>query len=178
MSETFTIVHDSIRDDAIYTPSEIGHIVKVSAERVTKAIKNGRIPARRFGRSMLRVQGIDARRWAEAGVPCDRHVNAAVIRSLISKHGDNDGLIYFVRSAQFVKVGFTTELSNRLMALNCHNPMPIEVLGVVGGSISAEKAIHALLRDRKQKLEWFRLDAELTAVILELCAISQPQEAA
>ncbi len=61
-----TIIHDVIRDDANYTPSEIAVLMKCSTSTVRRAIKDGRLRARRHGDRLLIVKGADANRWIES----------------------------------------------------------------------------------------------------------------
>lgn len=57
------IIHDTVCDEAIYTPAEIAAIAKCSASKVREEIKRGNLRAFRFGERLIRIKGSEARRW-------------------------------------------------------------------------------------------------------------------
>jgi excisionase family DNA binding protein len=66
-----TIVHDAIRDEAIYTPHEIARLTKCSASTVRRAIKTKRLRARRNGERLLIIRGADANQWVNSFASTD-----------------------------------------------------------------------------------------------------------
>ena len=67
-------------------------------------------------------------------------------------------LVYFVRSGDFVKVGFTNNLPSRLGTLQTGSPYRIEVLGICEGSRQDEKDLHGYLERHRVGGEWFKLN--------------------
>ena len=66
-----TIVHDAIRDEAIYTPYEIARLTKCSASTVRRAIKTKKLRARRHGERLLVIRGADANQWVNSFTSTD-----------------------------------------------------------------------------------------------------------
>lgn len=117
------------------------------------------------------------------GLPiCDRHIakvyrlatmiiNDATPRVAVADEPrrmpkmDTDGAIYFIRLGSLVKIGFTTNLAQRLK----HLPFE-EVLGVTTGSMRDEKALHARFAHLRQHGEWFRQGPDLLGHIESLAA--------
>jgi hypothetical protein len=71
---------------------------------------------------------------------------------------DKIGWLYFVASEEqdAVKIGFTDDLYMRLKSIQTGNPAELTLLAKVRGTLGAEKALHALLRPYRIRLEWFR----------------------
>jgi len=57
------IIHDVIRDEAIYTPTEVALLVKCSPSYVRRAIQDRNLVAFKFGGRLLRIKGIEAKKW-------------------------------------------------------------------------------------------------------------------
>jgi hypothetical protein len=68
---------------------------------------------------------------------------------------ERDGVVYFVRFQNLVKIGFTTNLPSRMVAIP-HE----EVLGTVAGTLADEKRCHAAFAHLRVKGEWFRPETE------------------
>lgn len=108
------------------------------------------------------------------GLPiCDRHIakvyrlatmlindampQAAIVNEVVRMPKmDTAGAIYFIRLGSLVKIGFTTNLAQRLK----HLPHE-EVLAVRTGSMRDEKALHAQFAHLRQHGEWFRQGPDL-----------------
>lgn len=108
---------------------------------------------------------------------CDRHA-VKVYRSVAATLADLDpdtpaafvsrgkadvgrstrnGLVYFIRFSDRVKIGFTTDLAARL------NDLPYdEVLVTVPGTMHDEKALHRRFAEHRVHREWFILVPEIT----------------
>lgn len=73
-----------------------------------------------------------------------------------------DGVVYYIRRGDYVKIGTTTRLRNRMRDL-----MPDEVLAVEPGSYSLEGALHAQFAASRLRpsCEYFRLTDDLRAHI-------------
>lgn len=66
------------------------------------------------------------------------------------------GCIYFIRFGGLVKIGFTTNLVQRLKALP-HE----ELLGIKPGTMADEKALHGRFAHLRRTGEWFNPEREL-----------------
>jgi hypothetical protein len=79
------------------------------------------------------------------------------------------GTVYFIRCGDWIKIGWTGDLTRRLRAFETHCP-PFEVLGVIEHQTTfTEGELHrrfASIRcDRGSGREWFRADLELLSHI-------------
>lgn len=72
-------------------------------------------------------------------------------------------LVYYIRFGDRVKIGFTTNLSERLKAIP-HD----EVLATETGTLSDERARHAEFAALRVKGEWFRYEEPLVSHINSL----------
>jgi hypothetical protein len=117
------------------------------------------------------------------GLPiCDRHIakvyrlatmliNDAIPQAAVVNESsrmpkmDTRGAIYFIRLGSLVKIGFTTNLAQRLK----HVPHE-EVLAVTTGSMRDEKALHAQFAHLRQYGEWFRQGPDLLGHIESLAS--------
>ena len=77
------------------------------------------------------------------------------------------GQIYFVqaRTSQSIKIGFSKRPEARLKALATGAPEPIELLGSIVGTPSAERALHKRFDHLRISGEWFENDPELIGYI-------------
>jgi hypothetical protein len=72
--------------------------------------------------------------------------------------------VYFVqagdpddRGLALVKIGFTTDIEQRIRQLQTASPHPLKVLAKVIGTPKIESFFHAVLRSSHVRGEWFRL---------------------
>lgn len=77
------------------------------------------------------------------------------------------GAIYFVQgiTSRRIKIGFSTNILNRLEALGTSCPEQLRLLGAISGTMAAERALHARFASFRVKGEWFENRAELVAYI-------------
>lgn len=81
---------------------------------------------------------------------------------------DVDGVVYFVRAGEFVKIGFTTGCPfERMAALQTANPVRLELMGTCPGGRCVEQLLHQNLSHARTEGEWFRLDDAKVGVFLE-----------
>lgn len=66
------------------------------------------------------------------------------------------GLVYFIQFADRIKIGFTTDLDNRLKNLP-HD----RILALVPGTVSTEKQFHNMFKDLRITGEWFAMHRKL-----------------
>ena len=74
-----------------------------------------------------------------------------------------DGLVYFIRFGDRIKIGFTTSLKNRMKGLPYD-----EILALIPGTVSDEKKLHKKFDDIRITGEWFDHDHRLTDFIKTL----------
>lgn len=71
--------------------------------------------------------------------------------------------VYFMKCEQYVKIGSSTDIKERLADLSTGNPFPISILAVLEGSQKTEKELHKKYADYRLKSnsEWFHLSSEI-----------------
>lgn len=75
------------------------------------------------------------------------------------------GLVYFIRFGGLVKIGFTTDLKQRMREVPNE-----EILGTVPGTMEDEKRCHTAFAHLRVKGEWFRPEPDLMAFIADVTA--------
>lgn len=66
-------------------------------------------------------------------------------------------MIYFIKSGEFLKVGYSTDVPKRMKQYATHNPS-FELLYIINGDQKLEKQIQSELSDYHFRLEWFYMD--------------------
>lgn len=85
------------------------------------------------------------------------------------------GVIYFVQSGQFIKIGHSKKWPERLSGLQTGSPMEINVLHVEAGPVSKERALHRTFDRYHYRGEWFHASAELLVFIEQRKDLAIPQ---
>lgn len=68
----------------------------------------------------------------------------------------NKGLhLYIVRSGDYVKIGRTSNIHNRLGQLRAMNPIPIEIIQIINNGGYLEHEYHEIHKDFHHSGEWF-----------------------
>ncbi|MGW3321126.1 GIY-YIG nuclease family protein [Streptomyces virginiae] len=136
----------------IFREYELGDIA-ITDETAAMAVKLGRV---RYQRS-LQERAERERRDAEV-----RHV-VETFRKLLDDHPD--GIVYYVRRGDLVKIGTTTRYDARMRALR-----PDEVLAVEPGSYALEHQRHQEFAacQWSRGSEYFHMNAELKTHVLQL----------
>ncbi len=75
--------------------------------------------------------------------------------------------VYFIRagSGPLVKIGTTTNLGQRLVALQSGQKERLEVIGIINGDRYVEIFLHGLFAQYRETGEWFRYEGELKRYI-------------
>lgn len=77
---------------------------------------------------------------------------------------NNSHFVYIIRGGDSLyKIGFSSNLENRMLAIKSSNPMAEMVMVFVGGA-RLEKRIHTLLFEHRVRGEWFSLTASNLAM--------------
>jgi Meiotically up-regulated gene 113 len=77
------------------------------------------------------------------------------------------GYIYFAKSGQYVKIGFTQNLPGRFMDFAVATPEPHVLVHYEVGTRDEEKAYHQRFAEHRVRGEWFKLSAEIAAFVRE-----------
>ena len=75
-------------------------------------------------------------------------------------------MIYLLKSGKFLKIGFTSNIENRIKQYKTHNP-DILVLSMMEGTREDEKKLHTLCKQWKYDTEWFYYNPKIIDLFLE-----------
>lgn len=73
--------------------------------------------------------------------------------------------VYFIRSLDRVKIGFSADPSSRLMKINADSPHECELLGTIEGDEGVERGLHDRFAAYRVKGEWFLAVPEILDLI-------------
>ena len=76
-------------------------------------------------------------------------------------------VVYFVRSADFVKIGMTCDVDTRLSTLRRANPN-ITLIGIATGGLALERHLHTLFSRYRYYGEWFTACPDILALARQL----------
>jgi hypothetical protein len=78
-------------------------------------------------------------------------------------------IVYILKCNEFYKIGSTSDLRRRLIALRTGNPYPITLIHSYDVPVSSEAALHDLLSEIgcHERGEWFKLSEELLITVLQ-----------
>jgi hypothetical protein len=79
--------------------------------------------------------------------------------------GKREMSVYFIKAGGLIKIGFTRNLSARLLSLQTGNGHQLEQLAVVDGSIRDEGDLRMILAQFRVRGEWFKDCMEVRLVI-------------
>lgn len=76
-------------------------------------------------------------------------------------------MIYFIRSGEFVKIGYTSKgtVDGRLADLQTGSPRELEPLVEVDGDRKVESALHSIFSEERVSGEWFTLSRRLIRTV-------------
>jgi len=79
-------------------------------------------------------------------------------------------MIYFIENIEtkHIKIGFTTDVKNRLGQLQTSSPHELRILTVCEGSDKMEKELHSKFNDSRIKGEWFNPNKDILEYIKSL----------
>ncbi len=78
------------------------------------------------------------------------------------------GFVYFLRADNTVKIGFSTNVKDRLRTIKTGCPENIRIVKVVAGTMRTERMYHERYAEYRLTGEWFDLRGRL-AKYLEMC---------
>jgi len=104
-------------------------------------------------------------RWSPPAIPA--YVIAAensVVRQ-VPESGKHDPVVYFIRNGDRVKIGYTTHLAARLMALSLRRD---SVVLILDGDRRLEAALHTRFASQRiPRTEWFKWDEEIEGFVAQ-----------
>lgn len=84
------------------------------------------------------------------------------------RSADVHGYVYFMRSGDAIKIGFSIQPLKRTDELQIGNPEELELLGTFKGTIRDERSLHDDFSHLEIRREWFRAEQELLEFIEEV----------
>jgi hypothetical protein len=73
--------------------------------------------------------------------------------------------VYFIRSGDMIKIGYSRSPEDRMKALQTSHHTRLELIGVIPGSYQTESRLHRQFRHLKGSGEWFRATPDLLLYI-------------
>ena len=139
-----------------YVTNASAALLDVDPKTVRALVDAGSLRAVRIGKRCLRFDPADVEELRTANAPL-------VPVSASPSAPQVFGAVYFVRSGEFVKIGFTsTPLSVRLKFLQTGNPHKLETIHQVRNvERSFERVMHAQFAHVRHREEWFLADYSL-----------------
>ena len=81
------------------------------------------------------------------------------------------GYIYAIRAGDRVKIGYSAEPAVRFNKIKADSPLPVRLMGVTPGDLTAEAALHQRFVEYRIHGEWFLLKG---AVAEWVCSLDDP----
>jgi hypothetical protein len=79
------------------------------------------------------------------------------------QHKKANGFVYFIQGGDLVKIGYTTNIRQRLYDLQTSAPIDLVLLGLIPGTRALEKEYHKRFAAHRVRGEWF------SAVVVDEC---------
>lgn len=76
--------------------------------------------------------------------------------------------VYFIRSGDLIKIGYTGDLDERKRTLQVNNPTIVEVLKTIPGGYPEEQELHKKFEHLNKQGEWFYAAEELLDFIQKI----------
>lgn len=155
----------------LLTRAEAAQELRVS----TRGLRRLNIPVVRIGRKPLYdKKDLDAFLAKQDAMTATRSKMSPLGQEILDEIGLREDVpraarVYFIRAAQFVKIGYSRNVPQRLDAIRNGSPHNAELIGDIRGDLNTEKAIHRVAKRHRHHREWFSLDMELSVAITELC---------
>lgn len=74
---------------------------------------------------------------------------------------EKDTCVYFIKSGDLIKIGYTGDLEERKRTLQVNNPTVVEVLKTMPGGYLEEQRLHQKFDHLNKQGEWFYSTQEL-----------------
>ena len=90
------------------------------------------------------------------------HLEYRAQRNIRLKHKPSkETCVYFIRSGDMIKIGYTSNIEDRKSSLQTNNPIKIEVLKTIPGGYEEEQELHRKFSHLNKQGEWFFAAKEL-----------------
>ena len=90
-----------------------------------------------------------------------RHEAPLPYTELPGSDPDAPGVVYFLYCAGYIKIGYTTDIKQRLADFHTHSPLPPTLLLTIRGWPEDEERYHQEFAEDRVRREWFHLSLEL-----------------
>ncbi len=78
-------------------------------------------------------------------------------------------MIYFIKAGQYVKIGYTRDITKRMSSIQTGNPLVLELLALIKGNNKKEKQLHYDFSVYHKHGEWFEYTGTLVTFIENIC---------
>lgn len=160
---------------ALWTMQQTADFLGVSMKVLRKHVADGRLAfidvGRGLERSSKRIMPADATRLRDelnplyASIEVRHRLVAEQRQAAADAAGEWLGFVYFIRRADFVKIGFSTDPDARLRQIRMNTPDKLELLLAVPGTMKDERRLHADLKRMRHQGEWFHDGPDVAAAI-------------
>jgi Meiotically up-regulated gene 113 len=98
---------------------------------------------------------------------------------MAARNRSTKGSIYFILDwqSQMIKIGFSTNVSDRLSTLQTATANRLVLLGTRPGSMVEEARIHSMFRDVRKSGEWFEINQSLIEFIDAHTTVTEQRKA-
>lgn len=156
---------------AFVSVAEAAEIAALPVKKLLAACDDGLLRSfgyRRGGRRLIATSDLDL--FVRSG-------RAASVRAKRSWAAPNPKeCVYVIGYDRFIKIGYTTNLEQRLDNLQTACPGKLKVHAILHGGRRLEHALHANFADYRTEGEWFTRAGDLARWITEKCpALFDPQ---
>lgn len=76
-------------------------------------------------------------------------------------------VVYFIGGADMIKIGWSTNVDERLRTMQPHSPVTLVLLATVRGGVALEQQLHERFKKHRAHGEWFRRTPALEDAIEE-----------
>jgi hypothetical protein len=107
-----------------------------------------------------------------------RRIKQTMKKKIVERPLAEEGVVYFVASGDFIKIGFSRSMKSRMQKFFTESPLPAILLHNEPGTFKTEKSLHRQFGHLRAKGEWFRKTQELLDYIEERKRLLTDQEQA
>jgi integrase len=159
-----------------YHPGEVAEMHGISLDAVLRAIADGLIPVHKFGGIRL-ILADDAGLETSLLKPLEfldapsRRAIPAPPPPVTNRHWKAAGVVYFVKVADTVKIGFSTDATARIRKLRTGVSTELRLIHTVVGTRETERFFHHKFSAHRLSGEWFRLTGSLWEWLSGVCSL-------
>ena len=143
----------------LLTIKEAAETLGVGEQSVRRYIRDGELRAARLSDRIIRIQPHHLEEFRERG---KKQAEPETPKQ------NGEPRVYFIRSGEFVKIGFSRNIQYRMKHLQIGNPIALELLFQMLGTEGDENYLHMVLSGQNHRHEWFRLTERIKQLIEDL----------